>query len=235
MGKNKLRRFAEMKEFSCVFEPVKADVVDDNFSLKGKWHADYFRNENPLVVELGCGKGEYTVALAKKYPERNFVGVDVKGARIWRGSKTVEEEEIENAAFVRTKIEFINSIFDRNEVSEIWLTFSDPQPKDKKGTKRLSGRAFLKRYGKLLKKEGIIHVKTDSVLLYESTLETIQEGNHHLMLETDDLYGAGWKKFTEEDKEILSIKTFYEQKWLSEGKSIHYIRFALNDRYHKDI
>lgn len=235
MGKNKLRRFAEMKEFSCVFEPENAKVIDDDFDLKGKWHADYFRNENPIVVELGCGKGEYTVALAKKYPGQNFVGIDVKGARIWRGSKTVEEEEIKNAAFVRAKIEFINSIFDRNEVSEIWLTFSDPQPKDKKGTKRLSGWAFLERYGKLLKKEGLIHVKTDSPLLYESTLETIQEGNHQLMVETDDLYGRGWTKFSEEEREILSVKTFYEQKWLSEGKPIHYIRFSLNDEYHEDI
>jgi len=220
-----------MKSFSCVFEPPKEEMVQDRFDLKGHWQ-HYFKNERQIVIELGCGKGEYTLALAEKYPDQNFIGIDVKGARIWRGAKTAEEEEMDNVAFVRTKIEFINSIFAPKEISAIWLTFSDPQPKDKKGTKRLSGRAFLSKYGKILKKGGMIHVKTDSRLLYEKTLETIAEDQHELLTETDDLYGEGWGLFNTEEQEILKVKTYYEEKWLKEGKNIHYIRFKLNDGYY---
>jgi len=234
MGKNKLRRFAEMKKQSCVFEPDKEILLQDLFDMKGKW-ATYFGNENLITVELGCGKGEYTLALARKYPDRNFIGMDVKGARIWRGSKTAEEEGIPNVAFVRTKIEFINFVFGRNEISQIWLTFSDPQPKDKKGTKRLSGWAFLKRYGKLLKRDGLIHVKTDSQIFYDSTLETIAEGDHQLLKSESDIYGEGWSEFSEEERDILQVKTFYEQKWLAIGKKIKYIRFKLNDSYYQTI
>ncbi|MGB6036622.1 MAG: tRNA (guanosine(46)-N7)-methyltransferase TrmB [Cryomorphaceae bacterium] len=234
MGKNKLRRFAEMKKQSCVFEPDKEALLEGRFDMKGKW-ASFFGNDNPITIELGCGKGEYTLALARKYPERNFIGMDVKGARIWRGSKTAEQEGIPNVAFLRTKIEFINHAFDSNELSEIWLTFSDPQPKDKKGTKRLSGWAFLKRYGKLLKKDGLIHVKTDSQIFYDSTLETIEEGEHHLLKSSDDIYGKGWASFNEEEQEILAVKTFYEQKWLAIGKKIKYLRFRLNDSHYQDI
>lgn len=234
MGKNKLRRFAEMKEQSCVFEPDKETLLENRFDTKGEW-ASFFGNNNPITAELGCGKGEYTLALARKYPERNFIGMDVKGARIWRGSKTAEEEEIPNVAFLRTKIEFVNHTFDFNEISEIWLTFSDPQPKDKKGTKRLSGWAFLKRYGKLLKKGGLIHVKTDSQIFYDSTLETIEEGEHQLLKSSDDIYGNGWKDFNKEEQEILAVKTFYEKKWLAIGKKIKYLRFRLNDSYYQDI
>ncbi len=234
MGKNKLRRFAEMKKQSCVFEPDKETLLEGRFDMKGKW-ASFFGNDNPITVELGCGKGEYTLALARKYPDRNFIGMDVKGARIWRGSKTAEEEGIPNVAFLRTKIEFVNHAFDFNEVSEIWLTFSDPQPKDKKGTKRLSGWTFLKRYGKLLKKDGLIHVKTDSQIFYDSTLETIEEGKHHLLKSSDDIYGRGREEFNEEEQEILAVKTFYEKKWLAIGKKIKYLRFRLNDSYYQDI
>lgn len=234
MGKNKLRHFAEMKEQSCVFEPEKEILFEDRFEMKGKW-ASYFGNDNPITVELGCGKGEYTLALARKYPERNFIGMDVKGARIWRGSKTVEQEGIPNVAFVRTKIEFINFVFGFNEISQIWLTFSDPQAKDKKGTKRLSGWAFLERYGKLLKKDGLIHVKTDSQIFYDSTLETIEEGGHHLLKSNDDIYGKGWETFNKEEQEILAVKTFYEKKWLAIGKTIKYLRFKLNDGHYQAI
>ncbi|HKL39062.1 MAG TPA: tRNA (guanosine(46)-N7)-methyltransferase TrmB [Cryomorphaceae bacterium] len=234
MGKNKLRHFAEMKEQSCVFEPEKETLFEDRFEMKGKW-ASFFGNDNPITVELGCGKGEYTLALARKYPERNFIGMDVKGARIWRGSKTAEEEGLPNVAFVRTKIEFINFVFEFNEVSEIWLTFSDPQVKDKKGTKRLSGWAFLKRYGKLLKKDGLIHVKTDSQIFYDSTLETIEEGGHQLLKANADIYGKGWNEFNEEEQEILAVKTFYEKKWLAIGKTIKYLRFKLNDSHYQDF
>ena len=234
MGKNKLHRFAEMKTQSCVFEPDKQLLLDDQFEMKGKWDS-FFGNSNPITVELGCGKGEYTLALAKKYPGRNFVGVDVKGARIWRGSKTAEDESIPNVAFVRTKIEFINQIFAENEVSEIWLTFSDPQPKDKKGTKRLSGWAFLKRYGKLMKPESIINIKTDSQFFYDSTLETIEKGEHTLIRSKDDIYGIHWEDFHPDDQEILSVKTFYEKKWLAIGKKIKFLQFKLNDEYYKAV
>jgi len=234
MGKNKLRRFAEMKTQSCVFEPEKQVILDDQFELKGKWSA-FFGNSNPITIELGCGKGEYTIALAKRHPHRNFVGVDVKGARIWRGSKTAEEESIPNVAFVRTKIEFINQIFANDEVSEIWLTFSDPQPKDKKGTKRLSGWAFLRRYGKLLKPQSIINVKTDSQFFYEATLETIEEGKHELVRSKDDIYGVHWQDFSTEEQDILNVKTFYEKKWLAMGKKIKFLQFKLNDEYYKAL
>lgn len=234
MGKNKLRRFAEMKTQSCVFEPDKEILFEDRFEMKGKWDS-FFGNDNPVTIELGCGKGEYTLALARKYPNRNFVGMDVKGARIWLGSKTTEKEGLSNVAFVRTKIEFINSVFACNEVSEIWLTFSDPQVKDKKGTKRLSGWAFLLRYGKILNKGGLIHVKTDSQIFYTSTLDTIEEGNHHLLKSSDDIYGNGWNEFNEEEQEILAVKTFYEKKWLKIGKKIKYLRFKLNESHHQDI
>jgi tRNA (guanine-N7-)-methyltransferase len=234
MGKNKLRRFAEMKKQSCVFEPDKETLLGNQFDMKGKW-ASFFGNDNPITLELGCGKGEYTLALARKYPDRNFIGMDVKGARIWRGSKTAEEEGISNVAFVRTKIEFVNYVFALNEITEIWLTFSDPQPKDRKGTKRLSGRAFLKRYGKLLKQDGLIHVKTDSLIFYDSTLETIEEEEHQLLKSCDDIYGKGWEDFNKEEQEILAVKTFYEMKWLAIGKKIKYLRFRLNDSYYQDI
>jgi tRNA (guanine-N7-)-methyltransferase len=234
MGKNKLRHFAEMKEQSCVFEPEKEVLIEDQFEMKGKW-ASFFGNDYPITIELGCGKGEYTLALARKYPERNFVGLDVKGARIWRGSKTAEEEGLLNVAFVRIKIEFVNFVFDFNEISQIWLTFSDPQIKDKKGTKRLSGWAFLLRYGKLLKNDGMIHVKTDSQIFYDSTLETIEKGEHYLLKSNGDIYGEGWKEFNEEEQEILVVKTFYEEKWLAIGKKIKYLRFKLNDSHYQDI
>ncbi|MCZ4407983.1 tRNA (guanosine(46)-N7)-methyltransferase TrmB [Cryomorphaceae bacterium 1068] len=223
-----------MKKQSCVFEPDKETLLENRFDMKGKW-ASFFGNDNPITIELGCGKGEYTLALARKYPERNFIGMDVKGARIWLGSKTAEEEGLSNVAFVRTKIEFINFVFDFSEVSEIWLTFSDPQPKDKKGTKRLSGWAFLKRYGRLLTKDGLIHVKTDSQIFYNSTLETIEEGEHHLLKSSDDIYEKGWNDFNKEEQEILVVKTFYEMKWLAIGKKIKYLRFRLNDSYYQDI
>jgi tRNA (guanine-N7-)-methyltransferase len=231
MGKNKLRRFAEMKTQSCVFEPHKEELLSDDFEMKGRW-SSFFGNDNSITVELGCGKGEYTLALARKYPARNFIGIDVKGARIWRGSKTAEEEQIPNVAFVRTKIEFLEAIFEENEIDEIWLTFSDPQPKDKKGTKRLSGQAFLKKYGMLMSYGGQINVKTDSQFFFDATLETIEKAEHRVLKSHDDIYGSGWEIFTDDEKEILSVKTFYEKKWLQMGKTIKFLRFKLNDSYY---
>jgi len=229
MAKKKIQHFAEMKTFDCVFEPTNDEMISGEYALKGKWNAEYFKNENPITLELGCGKGEYTVELARKYPDRNFVGVDVKGARLWRGSKTAETEQLPNVAFLRTKIEFINTFFAPGEVSEIWLTFSDPQPKDRKGTKRLTSEIFMERYSKMMSHPKLVHVKTDSSTLYKRTMESLKNVNHSLLEHTTNLYGEDWESFSEEQRDILSIKTFYEQKWLRAGKNIHYLKIELKD------
>jgi len=169
VGKDKLRRFAAIKEFKNVFEPVMNQVSD----LRGKWRSDVFKNENPIVLELGCGKGEYSVGLGKQYPDKNFIGVDLKGNRIYIGAKEALELNLENVVFLRTRIDFITNFFAENEVDEIWLTFSDPQPK--KPNKRLSSQPFVNRYRQFLKKDGIVHMKTDSDLLFEYTQEQIEE------------------------------------------------------------
>src|SRR5688572_33160801 len=171
MAKNKLQRFAELRTFSNVHEFLFTERETD-FKLKGKWNTDHFKNSNPIVLELGCGKGEYSNGLAEKYPNLNFIGVDIKGARIWRGSKTAQEKKLLNVAFLRTQIEFIESCFEKEEVSEIWITFPDPQPNKEK--KRLTHPVFLNRYKNILKQKGVIHLKTDSAELYEFTLETIR-------------------------------------------------------------
>lgn len=234
MAKHKLAHFAEMKTFSCVFEPENDVMTAPDFHMKGKWNDTYFKNDHPITLELGCGKGEYSIALARKYPVRNFIGIDVKGARLWRGSKTADEEAIRNIAFLRIKVEFVNNFFAANEVDEIWLTFSDPQPKDRRGSKRLSSHLFMQRYAKFLKPGGEIHVKTDSRFLYDSTMAMIAEAGHHLIEETENLYGPDFNKFSDDQQDILAVKTFYEKKFLITLQPIHYIRFTLNlaQRYH---
>lgn len=226
MGKGKLKKFEEMKSFGCVFEPELKDIKNKPYRMKGKWGADYFDNNNPIVLELGCGKGEYTVGLAKKYPEKNFIGIDIKGARMWRGAKTVEEERISNAAFLRTRVEFITHFFDQDEISEIWLTFSDPQPK--KERKRLSSPLFLEKYRAFLKMDGIVHLKTDNALLYEYTLEVCQEEKLKIINQTDDVYGRFTKESNDEElKDLLQIQTFYEQLFSKKGFTIKYVSFYM--------
>jgi tRNA (guanine-N7-)-methyltransferase len=229
MGKKKLQHFAEMETFGCMFQPSKAEMVSGAHHMKGKWKSDYFKNDHPITLELGCGKGEYAIALARKYPERNFIGVDVKGARLWRGGRTAEDEKLANVAFIRTKIEFITTFFAPAEVAEIWLTFSDPQIGDHKGSKRLSGEAFLTRYREFLAPKHLIHVKTDSAFLRKCTAETIATGGHVLHALTADLYGSDFEKFSEEEREILAVKTFYEEKYLMKGIMINYVKFSLSD------
>lgn len=229
MAKKKIQHFAEMKTFDCVFEPTNDEMLSGEYHLKGRWNVEYFNNNNPITLELGCGKGEYTIALARKYPERNFIGVDVKGARLWRGSKTAETEQLPNVAFLRTKIEFINTFFASGEISEIWLTFSDPQPKDRRGTKRLTSEIFMGRYSDMMAAPKIVHVKSDSSVLYKRTMESLQNVDHKLLEHTTDLYGEDWKSFSQVQRDVLSIKTFYEQKWLNEGKNIHYLKLELID------
>lgn len=235
MAKKKLERFAEMKGFNCVYEPDMEDIQSGEYALKGKWCSDHFKNDHPITLELGCGKGEYTVELARRNPDRNFIGVDVKGARMWRGSKTAHSEGLENVVFLRTKIEFIEAFFAPGEVSEIWLTFSDPQPKDRKGTKRLTGAPFLERYRRIMKPDGIVHLKTDSTILSEATLDTLREEGIEPEVVYDDVHGSDRHSLSAEEAEVLDIRTFYERMFLEKGKKINYIRFRLSERVGENI
>ena len=227
MGKNKLAHFKEIGSFSHVFEPSTEEGLSGKHELQGKWSA-FFGNHNPIVLELGCGKGEYTLAMARMYPNKNFIGVDIKGARIWRGAKTIEEEKIKNAAFLRTQIEFIDSFFNKSEVNEIWLTFSDPQLKESREKHRLTHPRFFDVYQKILVPGGLIHLKTDSRFLADYTLGILKKKKIKPNLIARDVYGADWGLLNETDQKHLDIKTFYEQKFLDKGKLINYIRFKLS-------
>src|SRR5690554_1153 len=216
MAKNKLAKFADMASYSNVFQYDYEQLKEKGFPLKGKWHT-HFGNDNAIILELGCGKGEYTVGLAKKFPRKNFIGMDIKGARMWTGATQAIDEGINNAAFVRTHVELLRHFFEENEVSEIWITFPDPQMK--KVNKRLTSTRFMKEYGRVLKEGGIVHLKTDSNFLYRYTQEMILENRLEVLFETDDLYGSNL------EDEILGIQTFYEQQWRERGFSIKYTRF----------
>ncbi len=220
-GKDKLRKFRENLTFECLIQPTTDEVLGKDHPIKGQWHEKVFKNNNPIVLELGCGKGEYTIALSEKYPDKNFIGVDIKGARLWKGAKYATENKLPNVAFLRARIEFITSLFAKDEVSEIWVTFADPQPNKPK--KRLTSHQFLERYSTFLQEDGIIHLKTDSILLHESTLEVIQEGNHRLIEANNDIYNSE-KPVAEE---ITSVKTFYESQFLAKGMPITYLKFQL--------
>lgn len=219
MAKNKLAKFAEMNTLDNVFQPAHDEVFRTDYSLKGKWNTDVFHNNNPLVLEIGCGKGEYTVGLGELYPEKNFIGLDIKGARMWKGAKIAQEKKMANVAFLRIYAEVLESVFAPDEISEIWITFPDPQMA--KARKRLTGSRFLTLYKKMLKTDGQIHLKTDSPFLYAYTSALIKHNRLKESVNTDDLYGCGM------NDEILGIKTFYEQQWLSRGKKIKYLKFSL--------
>jgi tRNA (guanine-N7-)-methyltransferase len=227
MAKKKLQHFQENENFPHVFQPNNEQMKSGEHSIKGNWNKNYFKNNNPLILELGCGKGEYTVGMSKFFPENNYVGVDVKGARIWRGAKTVEEENINNAAFLRTKVEFLDSFFAPEEVDEIWLTFSDPQVDDKKGTKRLTSNNFIDIYRKVAKKNAVIHLKTDSYFLHQCAQETITKNKLKIIYTTTDLYGDEIESLSVAEKKILHIRTFYENKFLAKGVKINYCKFTL--------
>lgn len=222
MGKDKLKRFAAIKEFKNVYEPVMNEISD----LRGKWRSDVFKNDNPIVLELGCGKGEYSVGLGKQYPNKNFIGCDLKGNRIYIGAKEALELEMNNVAFLRTRIDFITNFFIPEEIDEIWLTFSDPQPK--KPNKRLSSPPFIARYRQILKKGGIVHMKTDSDLLFEYTQEQIAEQNYECLESTWDLYGSLPENLDEETKSIFHIKTHYEKLFTGRGHVIKYCKFRIH-------
>ena len=219
-SKNKLKRFKENETFSNVIQPPRELLEANNFEWKGKWKKGYFKNENPIVLELGCGKGEYSVGLAQKYPNKNFIGIDIKGARFWRGAKTALEENISNVAFVRSQIELIESLFEVNEVDEIWITFPDPQIKFKRTKHRLTNPSFLKKYQTVLCPSGCIHLKTDSEFLHGYTLGLLQGMGIEPQKAHHDVY-----KDVHAPEEVVSIQTFYEQQYLAQQKPITYIRF----------
>ena len=227
MGKDKLRKWKENQTFDHVFEPdLQSAVKGEDQSMKGKW-AEIFKNDNPITLELGCGKGEYTVGLARKYLNRNFVGVDIKGHRFWRGAKTAQEESLPNVSFLRTRLEFIERYFEKDAISELWSTFSDPQPKDEKGTKRVTSPIYIERYKNILKPGSLINVKSDSVLLYELSKEGYLEKGYNILLDSQDVYGELVNRVEEDLSEALNIKTFYEKRWLSEGKKIHFLQLKV--------
>ena len=218
MGKDKLKRWAEMETFERVFErDVNFEAPDD--ALKGHWHEKVFHNKNKIVLELGCGRGEYTVGLAQHYPEKNFIGLDIKGARMWRGAKTANEENILNIAFLRMRIELIEKFFSENEISEIWVTFPDPQPRESKENRRLTSAHFLEKYKRMMGPNGLLHLKTDSRTFYDFTLDVLKTEKGKLLSSTQDLYNAT-------DIPIdLTIQTTYEKIFRDKGKSICYLCF----------
>ena len=237
MGKNKLARWTELGSYDNVIQPLIDDISSSDHPIKGRWNLDLFKNTNPIVLELGCGRGEYTIGLANTFPFKNYIGIDIKGARMWRGAKTANEQKLPNTAFLRTRIEFINSFFAENEVDEIWITFPDPHPGGRNSNKRLTSAWYLNAYQKFLKNKGVIHLKTDNKELYEFTQKLIQQNNLETIAATADLYSAK-SIYSQKDNtdvafhfpggdDILSIKTHYENIFLKSGCKITYVAFRL--------
>ncbi|HOG41109.1 MAG TPA: tRNA (guanosine(46)-N7)-methyltransferase TrmB [Bacteroidales bacterium] len=221
--KNKLLKFRENETFKCLIQPRTEEVFRCDHPRKGSWHKAIFGNDNPIVLELGCGKGEYTIELAERYPERNFIGMDIKGARLWKGAKYANEHKLQNVAFLRTRIEFIESLFAAGEVAEIWITFADPQ--EGKPKKRLTHPLFLTRYRNILTEGGIVHLKTDSRLLYHYTMEVASANSLEVITHCEDIYGSPESV----PEEITAIQTFYESHFLMQGIPITYMAFRINN------
>lgn len=220
MGKNKLKKFAEMETLPNVIQMPFGKLKAEGFPMRGNWHHDFFHNDNPIVLELGCGRGEYTVGLAREYPDRNFIGIDIKGARMWAGAKEANIDGLTNAGFLRTNIELLGSFFAPGEISEIWITFPDPQMK--KTRKRLTATNFLDMYRSILVPDGVINLKTDSPFLFEYTSRSVELNTLPVIKKTADLYSD-----TEGVDRILNIHTHYENQWLSRGLKIKYLAFKL--------
>jgi tRNA (guanine-N7-)-methyltransferase len=221
MAKRKLMKFAQVSNFENCFFLSFEQFQEGGLSQKGNWRKNYFNNDNPIVLELGCGKGEYTVGLAERFPEKNFIGVDIKGNRIWTGAKTALENKLDNVAFIRTRIDFIEGCFDKGEVDEIWITFPDPQPLKTTIRQRLTNMIFLNRYKHILKEKGTINLKTDSEFFYLYTREVIKENDLVELDATNDLYGDGITR----DESLTNIKTYYEKKFSDLGFKICYLKF----------
>ena len=221
-GKDKWRKFRENESFSCLLQPATAEVLGTDYRLKGRWGKEFFRNDNPIVLELGCGKGEYTVGLAEMNPGTNYIGMDIKGARLWKGAKYVHENSVPNAAFLRTRIEFIDSVFAPGEISGIWITFADPQIGRER--KRLTSPLFLERYRRVMDGNGIVHLKTDSKYLYSYTKALAVQNGLEILADTEDLYGE-----RDDVGKELYIKTFYESHYLKMGMPINYMAFRIGD------
>lgn len=224
MGKNKLKKFADMEQLPNVFQLSFNDIVKNNaaFPMKGTWNSQYFKNDNLIVIELGCGKGEYTVGLARMFPDKNFIGIDIKGSRMWTGATLANNEGLTNVAFLRTGINAIEHFFAANEVSEIWITFADPQMK--KANKRLTSTYFMGLYKKIMADNGLVHLKTDSSFLFTYTALMAEKSGLPMNIKTDNLYQDI------ENDPILDIKTYYEQQWLARGLDIKYLQFALPNK-----
>ena len=221
-SKNKLKRFLENETFSNLFQPSREILLSGSFEMKGRWHQDYFKNDKPIVLELGCGKGEYTLVLSERHPDKNFIGIDIKGARIWRGAKTALQEKRSNVAFIRMQIELIENAFATGEVSEMWITFPDPQIKYKRTKHRLTNQDFLLRYKNILIENGLIHLKTDSEFLHGYTIGLLQGLGHEILMAHHDIYVN-----TEAPKEVIEVQTYYEKQFLAQGKAITYLKFRL--------
>lgn len=226
MGKNKLKKFEEMTRLECVFQCPWGELERlGGFAMRGHWREQYFHNAHPIVLELGCGKGEYAVGLAQRFPEKNFIGIDIKGARMWTGACQVRDRRLANVAFLRTSIELLDAFFAPGEVDEIWITFPDPQMKN--ANKRLTSTRFLELYSRVLRPQGLIHLKTDSPFLYTYTRLLTSDNHLPLQAYTDDLYGNGAASLPPDTRQLLDIRTFYEQQWLARGKTIKYLAFGL--------
>jgi len=228
MSKGKLEKFAMVSDYANCVEPSMDEAMNTGIALKGKWNKEFFKNDNPITVELACGGGEYTVGMAEMYPDRNFIGVDIKGNRIWKGATKAIQKGLDNVGFLRTRIDFIANCFAKNEVDEIWITFPDPQMNKNRRRKRLTNKLFLNRYNQFLKAEGKMRLKSDSDFFYEFTKEVIEEKGLEVLFDCDDIY----KKYTPQNPDTqltneLSLKTFYENMWLEEGKTIKYIEYSL--------
>lgn len=225
--KNKLAKFKDNETFKCLFQPTTNDLLNKDYTYKGKWGKEVFKNDNPIVLELGCGKGEYTIALAEQFPNKNFIGIDIKGARLWKGAKYVNNNNIPNAIFIRSRIEFINSIFGNNEISEIWITFADPQIK--KPRKCLTGSMFLNKYIQFLKDDGITHLKTDSLYLYQYTLASTLKNSIQIIHSIPDIYSLNTNQLKEMNLPdgLTTIRTFYENYYIKNGFTIKYLSVLL--------
>jgi tRNA (guanine-N7-)-methyltransferase len=229
MGKDKLKKWAENKTFPHVYEPELLPIIKQGATfMKGEWHEKAYGNNNALVVELGCGKGEYTVGLARLHPDKNFLGVDVKGHRFHKGAKDSLQDGLKNVAFLRTRVEFIESFFNRDEVDEIWLTFSDPQPQDKVGVRRITSKYYAEKYRSFLKVGGCIHIKHDNPQVYEMALaEFGSDPRYAIETHSFDIYGDYMQTLDPYWQQVLNFRTYYEQMWLEEGRKTKYVRIRL--------